>query len=339
LVVFVALPRENLGGRVKPGHDEFMESVGGQRMPEQRHVAVLMGGWSAERPVSLVTGKGVAKALRDEGFKVTEVDAGRDLAEVLAKLKPDVCFNALHGQWGEDGCVQGLLEIMGIPYTHSGVLASAVAMHKERAKGVFRAAGLPIVNDIVVSRHEVSKQTAIKPPFVIKPVNQGSSVGVFIIRPGDNRPPEQLTSSDWNLGDEVMVEEFVPGRELTVAVMDGKPLAVTEIVAKTKFYDFEAKYSDGGSEHIVPAKIPAKIYDEAMSLAVRAHAALGCRGVSRSDFRYDDTKGEPGRLIILETNTQPGMTPTSLAPEQAAYTGMSYPKLCRWLVEDASCDR
>ena len=258
---------------------------------------------------------------------------------MLAKLKPDVCFNALHGQWGEDGCVQGLLEIMGIPYTHSGVLASAVAMHKERAKAVFRGAGLPIVKDIVISRHEVSKQTAIERPFVIKPVNQGSSVGVFIIRPGDNRPPEQLTSSDWNLGDQVMVEEFVPGRELTVAVMDGKPLAVTEIVAKTKFYDFEAKYSDGGSEHVVPARIPAKIYDEAMDISVRAHVALGCRGVSRTDLRYDDTKGEPGRLIILETNTQPGMTPTSLAPEQASFKGISYGALCRWMVEDASCDR
>lgn len=308
-------------------------------MAEQRHVAVLMGGWSAERPVSLVTGKGVAQALREEGFKVSEIDAGRDVAEVIAKLKPDVCFNALHGQWGEDGCVQGLLEIMGIPYTHSGVLASAVAMHKERAKAVFRGAGLPIVKDVVVSRHEVSKQTAIKPPFVIKPVNQGSSVGVFIVRPGDNRPPAELTSSEWNLGDEVMVEEFVPGRELTVAVMDGKPLVVTEIVAKTKFYDFEAKYSDGGSEHVLPAKLPKKIYDEAMDISVRAHVALGCRGVSRSDLRYDDTQGEPGRLIILETNTQPGMTPTSLAPEQAAYLGMPYPKLCRWLVEDASCDR
>ncbi len=308
-------------------------------MPEQRHVAVLMGGWSAERPVSLVTGKGVAKALTDEGFKVTELDVRRDIADVLAKLKPDVCFNALHGQWGEDGCVQGLLEIMGIPYTHSGVLASAVAMHKERAKAVFRGAGLPIVKDVVVSRHDVSKQTAIKPPFVIKPVNQGSSVGVFIIRPGDNRPPEELTSSQWTLGDEVMVEEFVPGRELTVAVMDGKPLAVTEIVAKTKFYDFEAKYSEGGSEHVVPARIPRKVYDEAMDISVRAHVALGCRGVSRTDLRYDDTKGEPGRLIILETNTQPGMTPTSLAPEQAAYKGISYGALCRWMVEDASCDR
>ena len=308
-------------------------------MSEKRHVAVLMGGWSAERPVSLVTGKGCAEALRAEGFRVTEIDVGRDIAEVLIQLKPDVCFNALHGQWGEDGCVQGLLEILNIPYTHSGVLASAVAMHKERTKAVYRSAGLPIVNDIVCSRHDVSRQTAIKPPFVIKPVNQGSSVGVFIFRSGDNRPPEQLTSPDWNLGDEVMVEEFVPGRELTVAVMDGKALAVTEIVPRTKFYDYDAKYAEGGSEHVVPAKLHPDAYQSAMDLAERAHAVLGCRGISRTDFRYDDTKGEPGRIILLETNTQPGMTPTSLAPEQAAYKGITYQALCRWLVEDASCAR
>jgi len=306
---------------------------------EKRHVAVLMGGWSAERPVSLVTGKGCAEALRAEGFRVTEIDVGRDIAEVLIQLKPDVCFNALHGQWGEDGCVQGLLEILNIPYTHSGVLASAVAMHKERTKAVYRSAGLPIVNDVVCSRHDVSRQTAIKPPFVIKPVNQGSSVGVFIIRSGDNRPPEQLTSPDWNLGDEVMVEEFVPGRELTVAVMDGKALAVTEIVPRTKFYDFDAKYAEGGSEHVVPAQLHPQAYQSAMELAEKAHAVLGCRGISRTDFRYDDTKGEPGRIILLETNTQPGMTPTSLAPEQAAYKGITYQALCRWLVEDASCGR
>lgn len=308
-------------------------------MAEQRHVAVLMGGWSAERPVSLVTGREVAKALRDEGFKVTEVDVGRDIADVLLKLKPDVCFNALHGQWGEDGCVQGVLEVLGIPYSHSGVLASAVAMHKERAKAVFRAAGISVVQDIVVSRHDVAKQTAIKPPFVIKPVNQGSSVGVFIIRPGDNRPPEELTSPDWNLGEMVMVEEFVPGRELSVAVMDGKALAVTEIIPKTEFYDFESKYAPGGSEHVIPARINAKSYQLALDMAERAHASLGCRGVSRTDFRYDDTQGEPGRLIILETNTQPGMTPTSLVPEQASHKGISYGALCRWMIEDASCDR
>jgi D-alanine-D-alanine ligase len=212
-------------------------------------------------------------------------------------------------------------------------------MHKERTKAVYRSAGLPIVNDIVCSRHDVSRQTAIKPPFVIKPVNQGSSVGVFIIRSGDNRPPEQLTSPDWNLGDEVMVEEFVPGLELTVAVMDGKALAVTEIVPRTKFYDYDAKYAEGGSEHVVPAKLHPDAYQSAMDLAERAHAVLGCRGISRTDFRYDDTKGEPGRIILLETNTQPGMTPTSLAPEQAAYKGISYQALCRWLVEDASCGR
>jgi D-alanine-D-alanine ligase len=277
--------------------------------------------------------------LRDEGFKVSEIDVGRDLAEVLVKLRPDVCFNALHGQWGEDGCVQGLLEVLGIPYTHSGVLASAVAMHKERAKAVFRAAGLPVVKDVVMSRFDVDQQTSIKRPFVIKPVNQGSSVGVFIIRPGDNRPPQELTSTEWNLGEEVMVEEFVPGRELTVAVMDGKALAVTDIIARTTFYDFESKYAAGGSEHVIPARIHKTAYDQAMDIATRAHAALGCRGVSRTDLRYDDTKGEPGRMIILETNTQPGMTPTSLVPEQAAYNGVSYGALCRWMVEDASCGR
>ena len=304
-----------------------------------RKIGVLFGGLSGEREISVRSGEAILGALRGRGHDATGVFVDRDIDLVLRQTHIDVAFLALHGRYGEDGCVQGLLEIMGIPYTHSGVLASAVAMHKERAKAVFRGAGLPIVNDIVVSRHDVAKQTTIKAPFVIKPVNQGSSVGVFIIRPGDNRPPEQLTSPDWNLGDEVMVEEFVPGRELTVAVMDGKPLAVTEIVAKTKFYDFEAKYSDGGSEHVVPAKIPAKIYEEAMDISVCAHVALGCRGVSRTDLRYDDTKGEPGRLIILETNTQPGMTPTSLAPEQAAYKGISYGALCRWMVEDASCDR
>jgi D-alanine-D-alanine ligase len=308
-------------------------------MSAQKHVAVLMGGWSAERPVSLVTGQGCAKALREEGFKVTEVDVGRDIADVLTRLKPDVCFNALHGQWGEDGCIQGLLEVLNIPYTHSGVLASAVAMHKERAKAVFRAAGIAVVPDKIVSRHEAARGEVMAPPYVIKPVAQGSSVGVFIIRPGDNRPPSELTRPDWHLGEEVMVEEFVPGRELTVAVMNGKALAVTDIVPKTEFYDFDAKYSPGGSVHVIPAKIPKAAYDQALDVAARAHAALGCRGVSRTDLRYDNTKGEPGRMIILEVNTQPGMTPTSLVPEQAAHVGVSYGALCRWMVEDASCGR
>jgi D-alanine-D-alanine ligase len=308
-------------------------------MTQQKHVAVLMGGWSAERPVSLVSGAACALALREEGFRVTEIDASHDLADVLARLKPDVCFNALHGQWGEDGCVQGLLEVLKIPYTHSGVLASAIAMHKERAKAVFAHAGIPIVKSVVMDRHKVAQQTEMKPPFVIKPVNQGSSVGVFIIRPGDNRPPEALTDPKWDLGEEVMLEEFVPGRELSVGVMGGQALAVTEIKTKNEFYDYEAKYSEGGSIHEVPAKIPPNAYQAALDLALRAHQALGCRGASRTDFRYDDTKGGDGRMIILEVNTQPGMTPTSLVPEQAVYRGHTFGALVRWMVEDASCQR
>jgi D-alanine-D-alanine ligase len=308
-------------------------------MSAPQHVAVLMGGWSAERPVSLVSGQACAKALREEGFRVSEVDVGHNLAEVLTRLKPDVCFNALHGQWGEDGCVQGLLEVLEIPYTHSGVLASAVAMHKERAKAVFRQAGIPVVDSVVMSRHDVRDHAPFKPPYVVKPINQGSSVGVFVIRPGDNRPPEALTSPDWNLGEEVMVEEFVPGRELTVAVMGDEALSVTDIVPKTEFYDYEAKYAEGGSVHVIPAKIHPKAYEACLDIALRAHRALGCRGVSRTDLRYDNTKGEPGRTIVLEVNTQPGMTPTSLVPEQAAFKGIGFGKLVRWIVEDASCQR
>ena len=302
-------------------------------------VVVLKGGYSAEREVSLVTGKGCADALRGEGFDVTEIDPkDADLSTQLLAAKPDVVFNALHGRWGEDGCVQGLLEILRIPYTHSGVLASALAMHKQRAKDVFRAEGLPIVKSIVVDRREAAAQHLMEPPYVVKPVNEGSSVGVFIIRKGDNRPPEALGTAEWHLSSEMMVEEFVPGRELTVAVLGGKALAVTEITTKLAFYDYEAKYAEGGSTHALPAAIPAKVAGEAMRLAERAHAALGCRGCTRTDFRYDDTEGKH-RLVLLEVNTQPGMTPTSLVPEQAAYAGMSYGALCRWMVEDASCDR
>jgi len=249
-----------------------------------------------------------------------------------------VVFNALHGRWGEDGCVQGLLELLRIPYTHSGVLASALAMHKQRAKDVFAAAGLPLVKSIVADRKAAAAAHLMEPPYVVKPVNEGSSVGVFIIRKGDNRPPAALGSDQWNLSDAMMVEEFVPGRELTVAVMGGKALAVTEITTTLEFYDYEAKYAAGGSIHTLPAKIPAAVTKEAMLLAERAHAALGCRGVSRTDFRYDDTAGKH-RLVVLEVNTQPGMTPTSLVPEQAALGGMNYRTLCRWLVEDASCER
>ena len=308
-------------------------------MTDVKRVAVLLGGRSAEREVSLSSGRGCAKALRDEDFDVVEIDPkDGHLEALLLAAKPDVVFNALHGRWGEDGCVQGLLELMRLPYTHSGVLASALAMHKQRTKDVYRAAGLPVVNSIVVDRREASARHLMDPPYVVKPVNEGSSVGVFIIRKGDNRPPEALGREDWNLSDEMMVEEFVPGRELTVAVMGGKALGVTEITTNLEFYDYEAKYAEGGSIHVLPAKIPEHVTKEALSLAERAHAALGCRGVSRTDLRYDDTQGKH-RLILLETNTQPGMTPTSLVPEQAAYAGYSYEKLCRWIVEDASCDR
>ncbi|MGZ5934226.1 MAG: D-alanine--D-alanine ligase [Rhizomicrobium sp.] len=307
-------------------------------MTAYKRVAVLLGGRSAEREVSLSSGKGCADALRAEGFDVVEIDPGDNLAGQLLEAKPDAVFNALHGRWGEDGSVQGLLELMRIPYTHSGILASALAMHKQRTKDVFRAAGLPVVNSIVVDRREAAVRHLMEPPYVVKPVNEGSSVGVFIIRKGDNRPPEALGSDKWTLSNEMMVEEFVPGRELTVAVMGGKALGVTEITTNLEFYDYEAKYATGGSIHELPAKIPASVTEEALRLAERAHAALGCRGVSRTDFRYDDTHGKH-RLVLLETNTQPGMTPTSLVPEQAAYAGMSYRKLCRWMVEDASCDR
>jgi len=312
-------------------------------MTSFKRVAVLLGGRSAEREVSLVSGRACAKALRDEGFDVAEIDVGRDVAERLRETKPDAVLNALHGRWGEDGCVQGLLEVMEIPYTHSGVLASALAMHKERAKAVFRAAGLPVAHSIVVDRIRAASAHQLEPPYVVKPINEGSSVGVYIIRKGDNRPPMVLGSAEWNLGNEVMVEDYVPGRELTVAVMGAKDnalraLAVTEILPKTEFYDYDAKYAPGGSEHVVPAKIPDSVRDQAMVLAERAHAALGCRGVSRTDFRYDDTEGR-NRLVVLEVNTQPGMTPTSLVPEQAAHKGMNFRALVRWILEDASCGR
>ena len=303
-----------------------------------KRVAVLLGGRSAEREVSLVSGRGCAQALREEGFDVVEIDPSEHLEQQLSAAKPDAVFNALHGRWGEDGCVQGVLELMRIPYTHSGVLASALAMHKQLAKDIFRAAGLPVVKSIVADRHAASAEHLMEPPYVVKPVNEGSSVGVFIIRKGDNRPPAELGSETWTLSDAMMIEEYVPGRELTVAVLGGRALAVTEILPTTTFYDYEAKYAAGGSKHVVPAKISAAVTEEAMRLAEKAHTVLGCRGVTRTDFRYDDTGGKH-RLVALEINTQPGMTPTSLTPEQAARAGMSYGALCRWIVEDASCDR
>ena len=307
-------------------------------MTSFHRIAVLMGGRSAEREVSLSSGRGVLKALEQEGFDTVSVDPGEDLMAQLQAVKPDAVFNALHGRFGEDGTVQGILEWMRIPYTHSGVLASALAMHKERTKDIYRAAGLPVVKSIVADRREAGARHLMEPPYVIKPVNEGSSVGIYIIRKGDNRPPEELTRAEWNLSSEMMVEEFVPGRELTVSVMGDRALGVTEITTELAFYDYEAKYAPGGSKHIIPAQVPAAIAEQVMDMAVTAHRVLGCRGVSRTDFRYDDT-GEQPRIILLETNTQPGMTPTSLVPEQAAHIGMSYSKLCRWMVEDASCDR
>ena len=307
-------------------------------MMSLRHIAVLLGGRSAEREVSLVSGRACADALRAEGFETSEIDPRGDICEALARVRPDAVFNALHGRWGEDGCVQGLLELMRIPYTHSGVLASALAMHKQRAKDVFRAAGLPVANSIVVDRREASARHAMDPPYVVKPMNEGSSVGVFIIRKGDNRPPGEVGSDTWTLGEQVMVEEFIPGRELTVAVIGDRALGVTEIVSRTSFYDYEAKYAEGGSTHVLPARISPEVAAEAMRLALSAHCALGCRGVSRADFRFDDTAGA-SRLVLLEVNTQPGMTPTSLVPEQARHAGMSFGELVGWIVEDASCDR
>ncbi len=307
-------------------------------MSQFKRVAVLLGGRSAEREVSLSSGAGCAKALRGEGFDVVEIDPGENTASQLLEAQVDCAFNALHGRWGEDGCIQGLLELLQIPYTHSGVLASALAMHKQRTKDVYRAAGIPIVRSIIADRREAAREHLMEPPYVIKPVNEGSSVGVYIIRKGDNRPPEELTRPEWHLTDDMMVEEYVPGRELTVSVLGGKALGVTEITTELEFYDYEAKYAAGGSRHTLPARIPASVAEDAMRLAVLAHEVLGCRGVTRTDFRYDDTGSKP-RLVALETNTQPGMTPTSLVPEQAAHADMSYGKLCRWLVEDASCDR
>ncbi|MEM6745752.1 MAG: D-alanine--D-alanine ligase [Pseudomonadota bacterium] len=305
-------------------------------MPRNRapRVAVLMGGPSAEREVSLVSGRKCADALAAGGFPVIEIDAGGDLPARLAEETPDVVFNALHGRWGEDGCVQGLLEWLRIPYTHSGVLASALAMDKPRAKEVFAANGLRVPAGRLVCKAEAAGAHPLAPPYVLKPHNEGSSVGIHIVGEGANGPA-QLDPG----GPEVLLaEEFVPGRELTVAVKGGEPLAVTDIVAKTGWYDFEAKYADGGSDHIVPAEIPAEVAEAAMQAAAKAHRALGCRGLSRADFRWDEGRGVDG-LFILEVNTQPGMTPTSLAPEQAAHLGLSFEALCAWLVEDAPCGR
>jgi D-alanine-D-alanine ligase len=307
----------------------------------QTHVAVLMGGWSAEREVSLDSGEACANALEGEGYRVTRLDVDRDVALRLAEIRPDVCFNALHGRFGEDGCIQGLLETMGLPYTHSGVLASALAMHKERAKAALRAAGVPVAESVVVSRAEAARAHVMPPPYVIKPPAEGSSVGVFIVREDQAHPPQELTSSEWTLGEEVMVERYVPGRELTCAVMGDEVLEVIEILPAQGlvFYDYDAKYAPGGSEHVLPAPLLPNVYQFLQKLSLAAHRALGCRGVSRSDFRYDERPDGQGEVVCLELNTQPGMTATSLVPELAAHAGRSFGELVRWIVEDASCNR
>lgn len=297
------------------------------------NVVVIMGGPSAEREVSLSSGRECAAALRVAECRVTEVDAGPDLAVRLADLKPDVVFNALHGRWGEDGCVQGLLEWLRIPYTHSGVMASAIAMDKEKTKAAFRAAGLPVAPSQLATKSQISTSHVMEPPYVVKPFNEGSSVGVYIVQDHANGPP----MIDDAMPDVLMVEAYAAGRELTTTVVGDRALTVTDIVTEG-WYDYHAKYSTGGSTHVLPADIPSDIFDACMEYALRAHDLLGCRGLTRTDFRWDDTRGIDG-LILLETNTQPGMTPTSLAPEQAAHVGISFPQLCRWMVEDASCDR
>lgn len=304
------------------------------------HIAVLMGGLSAEREVSLNTGKGCAAALASVGYRVTQVDVGRDVAEVLARLKPDVAFNALHGRFGEDGIMQGILEMLRIPYTHSGVLASSLAMQKDRAKDVMKAAGIPVAQGITIARADAAKRHVMAPPYVIKPVAEGSSVGVFIVKEDQAHPPQELTRADWPYAETVLVEKFVAGRELTCAVMGDRALGVIDIRASDGgWYDYHAKYSKGGSIHVLPANLKPNIYQEVQGLALRAHQALGCRGVSRADFRYDDRPEGTGELVILEVNTQPGMTETSLVPEIAAHAGYTFGELVTWMVEDASLDR
>jgi D-alanine-D-alanine ligase len=297
-----------------------------------RRVAVLMGGVSAEREVSLTSGRACAEALERLGARVTRLDAGRDLARRLDELQPEVCFNALHGEWGEDGCVQGVLETLGLAYTHSGVLASALAMDKTRAKAVLAAAGVNVPGGGLFPRLEAGRAHVMAPPYVVKPNAQGSSVGVFRVFEGANQPPEALLADDWEFGEEVLVEPYVPGLELAVAVMGDRALGVTEIEPRTGFYDYEAKYGEGGSRHILPARLPAAVEAQALAQAVLAHSALGCRGLTRSDLRYDPVND---LLVLLEVNTQPGMTPTSLAPEQGAHVGLGFDDLVLWITEDA----
>ncbi|TCT06704.1 D-alanine--D-alanine ligase [Aquabacter spiritensis] len=304
-----------------------------------KHVAVLMGGWSAEREVSLRSGAACSAALEAAGYAVTRVDVGRDVAEVLARLKPDAALNVLHGRPGEDGTIQGILEILRIPYSHSGVLSSALAMDKAQAKVVMAAAGIAVPDGFVVSRAEAARGHVMAPPYVLKPVAEGSSVGVFIVREDQDHPPQELHRTDWPHGETLLAERFIPGLELTCAMMRGEPLDVIEIEATHAFYDYESKYAPGGSRHILPARILPEVYQQVRILTALAHKALGCRGVSRADFRYDARTGDASGLVCLEVNTQPGMTETSLVPELAAHAGVSFGELVTWMVEDASLDR
>jgi D-alanine-D-alanine ligase len=303
-----------------------------------KHVAVLMGGWSSEREVSLRSGEACAKAAERAGFRVTRVDVARDVATVLEKLKPDAALNLLHGRPGEDGTIQGILEILGIPYSHSGVQASSLAMKKDMAKVMLAAAGVPVPEGQVVSRFTAAKSHLLERPYVIKPIAEGSSVGVFIVTDKHEHPPQELFREDWAFGEMVLCESYIPGKELTCAVVQDKATAIIEIVPKVRFYDYEAKYAPGGSEHVLPAVLAPDIAEAIQHLTVQAHNALGCRGVTRADFRFDDTRGVAG-LACLEVNTIPGMTETSLVPELAAYAGISFEELVRWMVEDASLNR
>jgi D-alanine-D-alanine ligase len=304
-------------------------------------VVVLKGGWSAEREVSLTSGHACAEALREAGYRVIEYVVTRDLRALIDVLRPadgsvpDVVFNALHGKWGEDGCVQGVLEILAIPYTHSGVLASALAMDKPMSRRVFADIGLRCPEGIVIERRALLAGDPMSRPYVVKPIDQGSSVGVHIVNAGDNLAAVEQAEAQF--GERVLIERYIPGRELTVAVLGERAIAVTELRPRVKFYDYEAKYTDGITEHLVPAPIAKPVYDQALDWALAAHRALGCDGLTRSDFRWDDRQPGADGLYILEINTQPGMTPLSLAPEQAKWAGLSFPQLMRWMVENARC--
>lgn len=304
-----------------------------------KHVAVLMGGWSAEREVSLRSGNACADAAERKGYRVSRIDVQRDIATVLQKLRADVALNLLHGRPGEDGTLQGVLEVIGLPYSHSGVLASSLAMQKDLAKVMLQAFGVPVPRGIVTSRFDAAREHVLERPYVIKPVAEGSSVGVFIVTDQHEHPPQELYREDWAFGDRVLCERYIPGKELTCAVVRNEPTGVIEIVPKVKFYDYEAKYAPGGSRHVLPAQILPDVYQEVRRLTFHAHQALGCRGVTRADFRYDDSSAGTEGLVCLEVNTQPGMTETSLVPELAAHAGVTFDELVQWMIEDASLNR